>query len=139
MKWKKRRSLFYRVIERADWLSALWRQVWDPKKSIEWRESYQASSLFFSRNITDKTNTYKRASSMVKNKVYERHELDSSLELITACCRLGSCEGTFSVIESSSHPDETIKATITVAECDNIGGRVSVVLIDGGRVLRNAT
>jgi len=28
----------YTVIETADWLSALWRQVWDTKKSIEWRE-----------------------------------------------------------------------------------------------------
>jgi len=36
---------------------------------------------------------------MVNNEVYERHELDSSFELITACCRLGSCEGIFSVIE----------------------------------------
>jgi len=45
---------------------------------------------------------------MVNNEVHERHELDSSFELITACCRLGSCEGTFSVIESSSHPDETM-------------------------------
>jgi len=42
---------------------------------------------------------------MVNNDVYERHELDSSFELITAYFRLGTCEGTFSVIESSSHPD----------------------------------
>jgi len=32
---------------------------------------------------------------MVNNEEHERHELDSSLKLITACCRLGSCEGTF--------------------------------------------
>jgi len=41
---------------------------------------------------------------MVNNGVHERQELDSSFELITACCRLGSCEGTFSVVEPSSHP-----------------------------------
>jgi len=45
---------------------------------------------------------------MVNKEEYERHELDSSFELITTCCRLGSCEGTFSVIESISHSDETM-------------------------------
>jgi len=45
---------------------------------------------------------------MVNSEVYERHESDSSFELITAWRRLGSYEGIFSVIELSSHPDETM-------------------------------
>jgi len=45
---------------------------------------------------------------MVYNEVNEKYELDSSFELITARCRLGSCEGTFSGTESRRHPDETM-------------------------------
>jgi len=32
-------SWFYRVIETADWLIAMWRKIWDTKKSIWWRKS----------------------------------------------------------------------------------------------------
>jgi len=35
---EEKRSWFYRVTETADWLSTLWTQVWDTKKSIERRE-----------------------------------------------------------------------------------------------------
>jgi len=64
---------------------------------------------------------------MVNNELYERHKSNSSFELITACCRLGNCEGTFSVIESSSHLNETMMleynrfvgfCKTTVAECE---------------------
>jgi len=28
-------DMIYKIIETADWLSAIWRQIWDTKKSID--------------------------------------------------------------------------------------------------------